>query len=305
MGVILDGKALAARLKKVLTKEILHLRQAYGLTVRLAAIQVGDHPASTIYVQRKREQAEEIGIHASIIHLPASINEARLFEEIERLNTAPAIHGILVQMPLPSAFRRTKILEHLDERKDVDGLHPLNLGRLMSGDPAFVPCTPLGCALLLKECCGDLTGLHALVVGCSILVGQPMAQILLQKNCTVTMAHVYTRDLAAECRRADIIVVAVGSPHLIKGDWIKPGAIVLDVGINRLFDEESEGERLLGDVDFEAARLRASAITPVPGGVGPMTVACLLLNTVYAAARQNNRSLAHLPSHPLDEISWL
>jgi methylenetetrahydrofolate dehydrogenase (NADP+)/methenyltetrahydrofolate cyclohydrolase len=235
-------------------------------------------------VRNKTRQAEEVGIASFEHRLPRQTSQAHLLTLLTRLNQDVAVHGILVQLPLPDHIDPQAVIESIDPRKDVDGFHPLNLGRLLSGGVGFVPCTPLGCLLLLQHYRSELAGLHALVLGRSNIVGKPMAALLLRANCTVTVAHSYTRDLVEHCRQADILVAAVGRQQLVRGPWLKPGATVLDVGINRV---DGEAASLVGDVDFASAVHTAGAITPVPGGVGPMTIACLLLNTVLAACRQN------------------
>ena len=292
---IIDGRAEAAALRAELRREVEGLRAACGVVPALRVVLVGDNPASESYVRTKARAAGEVGIDAGLIRLPAATPTADLLARIEDLNRDPAVHGILVQLPLPPAVDGTAVLEAIDPAKDVDGFHPLNVGRLLvaAGGPPppdlLVPCTPLGCLLLLRATLGgaELDGARALVLGRSNIVGKPMAALLLGANGTVTVAHSRTRDLPAECRRADILVAAVGRPELVRGDWIKPGATVVDVGINRIATDEDGGKgRLVGDVAFDEAREVAGAITPVPGGVGPMTVACLLRNTVTAARSQ-------------------
>jgi len=257
-----------------------------GLVPGLAVVLVGEDPASQVYVRSKERMAREAGMVSTAYRLPAETTQAELDALIGRLNGDETVHGILVQLPLPAGLDPQRVVQAIDPAKDVDGLHPVSVGNLASGAPALLPCTPKGCMMLLRDVLGDLTGARALVIGRSNLMGKPMGQLLLAANCTVTMAHSRTRDLAEECRRADILVPAVGRPMMVKGDWIKPGATVIDVGINRLPpDSGQEKGRLVGDVDFEAAKEVAGAITPVPGGVGPMTIACLLDNTVEAACR--------------------
>ncbi len=271
---IIDGKAIAATLRRGVAERVAKLRFQPGLTVVL----VGDDPASAVYVRNKGRAATAAGIRSDTRHLPRDTTEAALLAEIARLNADPAVDGILVQLPLPPQIRAAAVLEAIDPAKDADGFHPLNAGRLAAGQPGLVPCTPLGIMRLLAASDTTLDGAHALVLGRSAIVGRPTASLLLDANATVTIAHSRTRDLAAECRRADVLVVAVGRPELVRGDWIAPGATVIDVGINRRPDG-----RLVGDVMFQEAAAVARAITPVPGGVGPMTIACLLENTVTAA----------------------
>ena len=282
---IIDGKASAARLRAAVASRVAALRAAHGVTPGLAVVLVGDDPASQVYVRNKHRATLEAGMRSIEVRLPASTAEAALLTRIRALNDDPAVHGILVQLPLPAQIREAAVIDAIDPSKDVDGFHVVNAGRLATGAAGFEPCTPRGCMRLLGEYAGDLAGRSALVVGRSNIVGKPMAQLLLRANCTVTIAHSRTRDLAVECRRAEILVAAAGRPRMIPGDWIRPGAIVLDVGINRVREETPGGtvERLVGDVDFESALHVAGAITPVPGGVGPMTIACLLENTLAAA----------------------
>ncbi|MEE4378724.1 MAG: bifunctional methylenetetrahydrofolate dehydrogenase/methenyltetrahydrofolate cyclohydrolase FolD [Candidatus Competibacteraceae bacterium] len=288
MAEIIDGKGFAAQLRSIIAQQAVQLCNTQGITPGLAVVLVGEDPASQVYVRNKTRQAEQAGIASFEHRLPAHTSQAHLLTLLTRLNQNPAVHGILVQLPLPDHIDPQAVIEAIDPRKDVDGFHPLNLGRLLSGGIGFIPCTPLGCLLLLKSIHADLAGSHALVLGRSNIVGKPMAALLLRENCTVTVAHSRTRDLIDHCRQADILVAAVGRQQLVQGDWLKPGATVLDVGINRL---EGESTGLVGDVDFASAVHHAGAITPVPGGVGPMTIACLLLNTVVAACRQHGASL--------------
>ncbi|MBX9910466.1 MAG: bifunctional methylenetetrahydrofolate dehydrogenase/methenyltetrahydrofolate cyclohydrolase FolD [Beijerinckiaceae bacterium] len=278
---IIDGKAAAAALRAGIGEEIAAIRASTGLVPGLDVVLVGDDPASRVYVASKEKLAAEIGMKSRAHRLPAESSEAELLAKIAELNADDTVDGILVQLPLPKHIDTGVIIDAIDPAKDVDGLHPINAGRLASGKASgatlLVPCTPLGCMLLLKQALPVLAGLEAVVIGRSELVGRPVAQLLLQADCTVTIAHSRTRDLASVVRRADIVVAAVGRPHFVKGDWIKPGATVIDVGINRLPDG-----KLVGDVDFAEAVAVAGAITPVPGGVGPMTIACLLRNTLTA-----------------------
>ncbi|HEY1753199.1 MAG TPA: bifunctional methylenetetrahydrofolate dehydrogenase/methenyltetrahydrofolate cyclohydrolase FolD [Caulobacteraceae bacterium] len=285
---IIDGEVLSQGLKARVADEVAALKRDHGLTPGLAVVLVGDDPASQIYVRSKGEQSRAAGMHSQIHRLPAETPEAVLLELVAALNADPDIHGILVQLPLPRHIDSSKVLAVLDPNKDVDGLTTLNAGRLANGLPALTPCTPLGCMIMLRETLGELAGKRALVVGRSILVGRPVAQLLLAADCTVTIAHSKTADLPARCREAEILVAAMGRPRFVKGDWIRPGAAVIDVGVNRVpFDDPAkaaEGKtKVVGDVDFKAARKVAGWITPVPGGVGLMTVACLLQNTVTAA----------------------
>ena len=271
---ILDGKALGARLRAGLATRIATLPFKPGLRV----VRVGEDPASGVYVRNKDRAAAEAGFDSATIHLPESTTEADLLAEIARLNADPTVDGILVQLPLPAHIRAEAAIAAVDPRKDVDGFHPLNAGRLAAGEPGLVPCTPRGVMHLLAEAGVALRGARALVLGRSQIVGRPMAQLLLGADCTVTIAHSRTRDLPAECRRAEILVAAAGRAEMVRGDWIAPGAVVIDVGINRLPDG-----KLVGDVAYAEALGHAGAITPVPGGVGPMTIACLLENTLEAA----------------------
>jgi methylenetetrahydrofolate dehydrogenase (NADP+)/methenyltetrahydrofolate cyclohydrolase len=271
---LIDGKAVAAALRAALAQRVAALPFQPGLAVVL----VGDDPASAVYVRNKDRAAASVGIAARTIRLPADTAQAALLAQVAALNADPAVDGILVQLPLPAQLDARAVIAAIDPGKDVDGLHPVNAGRLADGDPGLVPCTPLGVMKLLDAAGIGLRGARALVLGRSNLVGRPVAALLLAADATVTVAHSRTRDLAAECRRADVLVAAVGRPEMVRGDWLRPGAVVIDVGINRLADG-----RLVGDVAFDEAVAVASAITPVPGGVGPMTIACLLENTVAAA----------------------
>jgi methylenetetrahydrofolate dehydrogenase (NADP+)/methenyltetrahydrofolate cyclohydrolase len=277
---LLDGKALAARIKAELTTEVTGLRAA-GVEPGLAVVLVGDDPASQIYVRNKTASCAAVGIRTFDHRLPASIGQSELQALVAKLNADPAVDGILIQLPLPRGLDAREILPRVDPRKDVDGIHPDNLGHLVMGEPRFVACTPFGVMKLIAEAGMPLSGANAVVVGRSSMVGKPMAALLTNADATVTVCHSKTRDLGAVISRADLVVAAVGRPEMIRGDWIKPGAVVIDVGINRRDDG-----KLLGDVEFAAAAERASAITPVPGGVGPMTIAMLLANTVTAARRR-------------------
>ena len=286
---IIDGKAFAANLRESLARRAAVLKNEHGLTPGLAVVLVGEDPASQVYVRNKAKQTVEVGFQSFEHKLDVETPEADLLALVETLNKDDAVHGILVQLPLPDHIDSQKVLDSIDPAKDVDGFHAINIGRLWSGMDALVPCTPLGCSLMLKDTLGDLSGLNAVIVGRSNIVGKPMAALLIKESCTVTICHSRTKDLPAVCREADILVAAVGRAEMVKGDWIKPGATVIDVGINRIdAPEKGEGKtRLVGDVAFDEAVQVAGAITPVPGGVGPMTIACLLVNTLSAACRQH------------------
>ncbi|HBR97427.1 MAG TPA: bifunctional methylenetetrahydrofolate dehydrogenase/methenyltetrahydrofolate cyclohydrolase FolD [Gammaproteobacteria bacterium] len=284
MSNIIDGKAFAARLRETLATQVAHLKREQGLTPGLAVVLVGEDPASQVYVRNKGRQTREAGMSSFEYRLPDTAEQSELLALVDKLNRDDAVHGILVQLPLPAQIDAEAVINAIAPNKDVDGFHLTNVGRLSIGAEGIVPCTPLGSLMLLKDRLGDLSGLHAVVVGRSNIVGKPVAALLLQQNCTVTIAHSCTRNLADECRRADILVAAVGRPQMIQGDWIKPGATVIDVGINRIAADGGK-TRLVGDVDFASASDVAGAITPVPGGVGPMTIACLLHNTVQQACR--------------------
>tara|TARA_B100000029_G_scaffold401111_1_gene400230 strand:- start:834 stop:1676 length:843 start_codon:yes stop_codon:yes gene_type:complete len=272
--MIIDGKKIAAELRDELKKKIAELKSTYNSVPGLTVILVGEDPPSKIYVKNKEKFAKEIGINSEVIRYPENVEEKVVLKKITELNNNKKVSGILVQLPLPKHIDKRKVIETILPGKDVDGFHPINVGNLSSGYESNIPCTPLGCYLLLKKVEKDLNGKHAVMIGRSNLNGKPMTQLLLKENCTVTITHSKTKDLKAECNRADIIIAAVGMPKLVKGDWIKKGAIVIDVGINKT------DSGLVGDVDFEAVSKVAKAITPVPGGVGPMTIACLLNNTV-------------------------
>lgn len=283
----IDGKAFAANLRARVTAQTAKLKAYHGITPGLAAVLVGEDPASQVYIRNKNKQTVETGMNSLGETLPVDTSESDLLAVVETLNTDPAVHGILVQLPLPDQINPHAVIDAIDPAKDVDGFHLRNVGLLATGRGGMVPCTPLGCLMMLEDRLGDLTGLNAVIVGRSNIVGKPMAQLLLGANCTVTIAHSRTRDLPAMCRSADILIAAVGRPQMIKGDWVKPGATVIDVGINRVPAAEEGKYRLVGDVAFDEAIENAAAITPVPGGVGPMTIACLLRNTLVAACRQN------------------
>ncbi len=272
--MIIDGKKVAADLRNQLKKQVAELKSKYNIVPGLTVILVGEDAPSKIYVRNKEKSAIEVGISSEVIKYPADIEQKILLNKIKELNENDRVSGILVQLPLPKHIDKRKVIESIDYKKDVDGFHPINVGNLSSGYDSSIPCTPLGCSLLLKQVDKNLSGKHAVIIGRSNLNGKPMTQLLLKENCTVTITHSKTKDLKTECLRADIIIAAVGIPKLVKGDWIKKDAIVIDVGINKT---ESG---LVGDVDFEEVSKVAKAITPVPGGVGPMTIACLLNNTV-------------------------
>lgn len=288
---IIEGAPVAERLRAEVTAEVARLRADHDLQPGLAVVLVGDDPASQAYVKSKGEQSLAAGMHSVTHRLPADTQQDELLRLVADLNADPLIHGILVQLPLPKHLDEKAVIAAIDPDKDVDGLHVINAGRLVAGLPALTACTPVGCMVLLRATLGDLTGLNAVVVGRSLLVGKPIAQLLLAADCTVTIAHSRTRDLPGVCRTADILVAAVGRPRMIRGDWIKPGATVIDVGINRVpFDNPEKAAagktKIVGDVNYKEALEVAGAITPVPKGVGPMTVACLLQNTLTAAKRQ-------------------
>ena len=284
---IIDGKAFALGLRERVAAEVARFHAETGRAPGLAVVLVGDDPASAVYVRSKHKATVAAGMQSFEHRLPADTSQEVLLALVDRLNQDPTVDGILVQLPLPPQIDERAVITRIDPDKDVDGFHPVNAGRLASGLPGFVPCTPLGCLMLLKDQRDSLAGLDAVVIGRSNIVGKPMAALLLAESCTVTIAHSKTRDLSSVVRRADIVVAAVGRPQMVKGEWIKPGALVVDVGINRT------AEGLVGDVDFDGAASVAGAITPVPGGVGPMTIACLMRNTLVSAARAEN--------YPLDE----
>lgn len=283
MATVIDGKAYAQKLRDSLATTVTALKTEHGLTPGLAVVLVGEDPASQVYVRNKAKQTVEVGMRSFEHKLAADTDEATLLALIEKLNADDSVHGILVQLPLPAHVDEFKVINSVSHDKDVDGFHLVNVGRLNTDGGGVVPCTPLGSLMMLQSELGDLTGLNAVIVGRSNIVGKPMAALLLQANCTVTIAHSRTRDLEGLCRTADIVVAAVGRPRMVSGSWIKPGATVIDVGINRI--EENGKNRLVGDVDYDSASEVAGAITPVPGGVGPMTIACLLHNTVQQAKR--------------------
>jgi methylenetetrahydrofolate dehydrogenase (NADP+)/methenyltetrahydrofolate cyclohydrolase len=281
---IIDGKSEAATLRGKIAGAVTWLKAAHGLTPGLAVVLVGSNSASEVYIKSKSKAVAEVGMRPFDYKLPETTGEAALLALLAKLNADPAVNGILVQLPLPALIDSTRIIAAIDPAKDVDGFHPINVGRLSSGLPGLVPCTPLGCLLLAKTVYSSLAGLEAVVIGRSNIVGKPVAQLLLAENATVTIAHSKTRNLPAVCRRADILLAAIGRPEIVRRDWIKPGATVIDIGINRVAGEAGKS-RIVGDVAADAAEV-AGALTPVPGGVGPMTIACLLLNTVRAAYAQ-------------------
>ena len=281
---IIDGKAFAAELRSRIGREVEALKSQSGFVPGLAVVLVGEDPASQVYVRNKARSTVEAGMNGQEIRMSASASQDEVLAQVAALNADDAVDGILVQLPLPDQIDSAAVLDTIDPAKDVDGFHIQTVGRLSAGLGGLVPCTPLGCVMMLKHRLGELTGLEAVIVGRSNIVGKPMVQLLLAENCTVTVAHSRTRDLSDVCRRADILIAAVGRPEMVRGDWIKPGATVIDVGINRI--EQDGKTRLVGDVAFDEALGVAGAITPVPGGVGPMTIACLLHNTVTAACRR-------------------
>ena len=280
--MIIDGKKIADTLRLKLKKEIMEIKSSFKSVPGLTVILIGEDPASKIYVRNKEKFSKEIGINSEVIKYPENIEEKEVLSKIIELNKNRKVSGILVQLPLPKHINKQKVIETILPEKDVDGLHPINVGNLSSGYDSKIPCTPLGCLILLKEVEKNLSGKHAVVIGRSNLNGKPMAQLLLKENCTVTITHSKTKDLKSQCNKADIIIAAVGKPKLVKGDWVKKNAIVIDVGINKTSDG------IVGDVDFNEVSKVARAITPVPGGVGPMTIACLLRNTVECFKRANS-----------------
>ena len=283
---IIDGKAFAATVRGKVADHVAKLKDEHGITPGLAVVLVGEDPASQVYVRSKGKQTVEVGMNSFEHKLPADTDEATLLSLIDTLNNDPTVHGILVQLPLPKHLDEDLVINSIDPAKDVDGFHISNVGLLGTGQKSMVPCTPLGCLMMLRDYHGSISGMDAVVIGRSNIVGKPMAQLLLNDSCTVTIAHSRTKDLAEVVRRADIVVAAVGRPEMVPGDWIKPGATVIDVGINRI-EKPDGGTRLVGDCDYASCAEVAGAITPVPGGVGPMTIACLLANTVTACCRAN------------------
>ncbi len=285
---VIDGKAFAAKVRGQVAEHVAMLKEEHGITPGLAVVLVGEDPASEVYVAAKHRQTVEVGMASFEHKLPADVSEEALFDVIDKLNADPKVHGILCQFPVPDHLNERRVVARIDPNKDVDGLSVANAGLLASGETGLVSCTPLGCLMLLRDQLGNMSGMNAVVVGRSNLFGKPMAQLLLQENCTVTIAHSRTKDLAEVCGRADILVAAVGRAEMVQGDWVKPGATVIDVGITRIPHPEKPGKsKLLGDVQFGSASNVAGAITPVPGGVGPMTIACLLANTLTACCRSN------------------
>ena len=278
--MIIDGKKFARKLKFKLKKEIQSIKKKTRLTPGLTVILIGNHAPSEIYVRNKAISAKEVGINSKVLRFKNSISETKLISVIQKLNKDKKVHGILVQLPLPDHIHGHKIIEEIDPRKDVDGFHPINVGNLSSGKDSLISCTPLGCYLMIKSIKKNLSGLNALMIGRSNLNGKPMVQLLLKEDCTVTIGHSKTKNLKELCKKADIVVVAAGRANLVKGDWIKKGAIVIDVGINRV--KKKNGYKIIGDVEFKSVVKKAKAITPVPGGVGPVTIACLLNNTLKA-----------------------
>lgn len=288
---VIDGKAFAAKVRGQVGEHVARLKADHGITPGLAVVLVGEDPASEVYVRNKGKQTLEVGMNSFEHKLPADVTQDVLYALIAKLNADPAVHGILCQFPVPDHLNEQDIVAQIDPAKDVDGLHVVNAGLLASGQRAMVSCTPLGCLMLLRGHLGNLSGLNAVVIGRSNLVGKPMAQLLLNDSCTVTIAHSRTKDLQGTVKQADIVIAAVGRPKMVPGDWIKEGATIIDVGINRieagLKDDGTPKMRLVGDVDYDSCATVAGAITPVPGGVGPMTIACLLANTVTACCRAN------------------
>ena len=286
---VIDGKAFAAKVRAQVADQVARLKEENGITPGLAVVLVGEDPASQVYVRSKGKMTVEVGMNSYEHKLDIDTSEADLLALIDTLNNDPAVHGILVQLPLPKHLNEDLVINSIDPAKDVDGFHISNVGLLGTGQKSMVPCTPLGCLMMLRDHHGSLSGMDAVVIGRSNIVGKPMAQLLLGDSCTVTIAHSRTKDLPDVVRRADIVIAAVGRPEMVPGDWIKPGATVIDVGINRIdAPEKGEGKtRLVGDVDYASAAKNAGTITPVPGGVGPMTIACLLANTLTAACRAN------------------
>lgn len=291
MAALIDGKAMAQQLIDEVKDGVTEFSQSYGAVPGLAVVLVGDDPASQVYVRNKVKRAHEVGMTSIEHQLPDDCSQQTLNQLIAELNADPAVHGILVQLPLPAQLNEKEIIAAIAAAKDVDSFHPLNVGALVTAEASLVPCTPLGCLMMLRQVCDDLSGKHAVVIGRSNIVGKPMAALLLQENCTVTTVHSHSRDIEQVCQQADIVIAAVGRPELIKSHWIKPGAVVIDVGINAVVQDQTR--KLVGDVDFADVEPVASAITPVPGGVGPMTIACLMKNTLTAAealhAGQSNK----------------
>ncbi len=283
---VIDGKAVAAEVRAGVAKDVAALKASYGVTPGLAVVLVGEDPASKVYVKNKGEQTKEAGMNSWEYRLPVETSEADILAIVQKLNSDPAVNGILVQLPLPKHVNAERVLNTIDPNKDVDGFHPVNVGRLWIGERTLVPCTPTGSVILAKTVQPNLSGLHAVVIGRSNIVGKPVSALLLRENCTVTVAHSRTKNIEAVVKGADLVVAAVGIPEMVKGEWLKPGAIVIDVGINRVPSVNGK-TKLVGDCDYASCAAVAGAITPVPGGVGPMTIACLLQNTVEAAKMQH------------------
>lgn len=292
--MIIDGKARALELRESVAAEVHSLTEHHGVKPGLAVVLVGEDPASQTYVRSKHKLTEKAGMASFEHNLPETTSQDALLELIDSLNNDTSVHGILVQLPLPEHISSSAVLRAINPDKDVDGFHVVNTGRLWNGEQALVPCTPTGCVLLLKQVLDSLDGQHAVIIGRSNIVGKPLASLLLREDCTVTLAHSHTRDLQATCRQGDILICAVGRREMVRGDWIKPGAAVIDVGINRVTDEATGKRRLVGDIAFDEACEVAGAITPVPGGVGPMTIACLMQNTVAATCNQHHIQRANL-----------
>lgn len=284
---IIDGKAFAATLRETITHEVAELNAKHNITPGLAVVLVGQDAASQVYVRNKEKQTIACGMESFAFKLPSNTTEDALIKQVKALNNDDSVHGILVQLPLPSHINENAVIEAIDPDKDVDGFHVINTGRLATNQAGLVPCTPYGCLLMLKDHLGDLSGKNAIVLGRSNIVGKPMAQLLLNESCTVTIAHSRTTDIEAKTREADIVVAAIGRPHIVTKDWLKADAVVIDVGINRITDDEGN-TKLVGDVDFDEVKDHVRAITPVPGGVGPMTIACLLRNTLVACCTQHS-----------------
>lgn len=292
MATLIDGKKVSQQVIDEVASEVADFSAKYGFAPGLAVVLVGEDPASQVYVRNKVKRAEEVGMNSIEHKLPVDCSQTTLNKLIDELNSNPAVHGILVQLPLPAHLNEEEVIEAIAPEKDVDGFHPLNVGALATGDATLIPCTPLGCMIMLRQTCGDLSGKNAVVIGRSNIVGKPMAALLLQANCTVTIVHSRTQNIQAICSQADIVVAAIGRPEFVDAGWIKPGAVVIDVGINAI---ERDGRRkLVGDVDFAAVEPVAEAITPVPGGVGPMTIACLMKNTLTAAYAQESKQQSTL-----------
>ncbi|MYB35040.1 MAG: bifunctional methylenetetrahydrofolate dehydrogenase/methenyltetrahydrofolate cyclohydrolase FolD [Gammaproteobacteria bacterium] len=290
MSTVIDGKALAETLRSRIKQAVSELQAEHNIVPGLAVVLVGENPASQVYVRSKARQTVEVGMQSFEHRLPENTSESDLVQLIKELNQEPQVNGILVQLPLPAQINSEHIINTINVNKDVDGFHVENTGRLSIGSDSLIPCTPAGCLILLKRTIGDIAGQNAIIIGRSNIVGKPVAQLLLKEHCTVTIAHSRTRDLSSTCRQADIVIAAVGVPEMVKGDWIKPRATVIDVGINRITDNSGKS-KLVGDVDYASASEVAGAITPVPGGVGPMTIACLLQNTIIATCRQRQIKL--------------